>query len=129
MTKDGTEAATHTLKVVRPARAKTPNFVEIQPPANVHDVQPFFEAAAGLYPNVNLKSTGIRVVSLDEFKDGDLTPEIMEDLAADSIRWHHLVTNILPSAKAVYVVPAYVCSSDSCDRSIYADSIKTCRKT
>lgn len=92
-------------------------------------MQPFFEAAARLYPDVNLEKIGVRVMTQDEFKNGDITPAIIQDLAIKSLRWHHLVTSILSNTQAVYVVPAYVGSSDSSDKRILANAIKPCRKT
>ena len=119
MAENEKEAATRSLILRRPARVKTE---QIQRPATTHDVHTFFEAAAKLYPNVDLENIGIRVVTLDEFKKGDITPAIIEDFAVDSNRWNYLVADVFPSAQTVYVVPAYVGSSNSRDRSISADS-------
>lgn len=129
MANNGTEGATHILRLVRPGRSNAPNIEEVQPPATVHDGRTFFEAAARLYPKVTLNAIGVRVTTQDEFEKGEITPAIIEELATDSLRWHHLVTNIFPSAEVVYVIPAYVSSSASPGRTIFADSIKSRRNT
>ena len=64
----------------------------------------------------------------DEFDNGDITPAIIQDIAMESLRWYHLVTNILSNTQAVYVVPAYVGSSDSINRRIFGNTNKSCRK-
>lgn len=112
MAKDGTEGATHLLRLVRAGRS---NVEEVQQPATVYDVRAFFGAAARLYPNLTFNAIGIRVTTQDEFNKAEVTPAIIEELATDSLRWHHLVTNIFPSAEVVYVIPAYVGSSASSD--------------
>lgn len=127
MAKNGTEGATHVLRLVRAGRSNASNIEEVQPPATVYDVQAFFEAAARLYPQVTIDKIGVRVTTQDEFNKGEITPAVIEELATDSIRWHHLVANIFPSAEDVYVIPAYVGSSAARDCTIFADCIKSRR--
>ena len=117
MLEDGRET-TPSLKLLRPARG---GFQSVKVPVSRED---FFKAAGRLYPHVNLKSMGIRVLSQELFKSGTASETITEELARYSLLWNNFLARWLEDSSPVYVVPAYVGSSDCRDRNVTADSIK-----